>query len=298
MEGRQPLGHGGVDEGVGDRSAVQEEPGEDGAVEQRELVVALTWVPEVSSSLLKSARRSSPMRVSARALSGSWSACAATARAAVRTAGTLTPERRLFNQAVLSVDDLADQLVAAADAEGLDRFAVSGYSLGGAVAIRIAARYPERVTALVLTAAFAHRDNRLALASSVWNKIAASGDGELLAEFMLLMALGTQGLQSMPGEQLRQVLGYTAAAAVEGSPEQADLVGRVDVRDDLAAIDVPALVISTTDDRLTSTALHRHLAHTISGAELAEIVTGHVPMLERADDWLRLITDFLGKYDA
>lgn len=28
----------------------------------------------------------------------------------------------------LSVDDLADQLVAAADAEGLDRFAVSGYS--------------------------------------------------------------------------------------------------------------------------------------------------------------------------
>ena len=67
------------------------------------------------------------------------------------------------------------------------------------------------------------------------------------------------------------MLGYTAAAAVEGSPEQADLVGRVDGRDDLAAIDVPALVISTTDDRLTSTALHHRLARAIPAAELAEL---------------------------
>ena len=45
--------------------------------------------------------------------------------------------------AALSVDDLADQLVAAADAEGLDRFAVSGYSLGGPIAIRAATRHPD-----------------------------------------------------------------------------------------------------------------------------------------------------------
>ncbi|MER6959864.1 alpha/beta fold hydrolase [Streptomyces sp. NPDC000618] len=200
--------------------------------------------------------------------------------------------------APLIVDDLADQLVAAADAEGLDRFAVSGFSLGGAVAVRAAARYPERVTALVLTAAFAHRDNRLALASSIWNKIAASGDRELLAEFLLMVALGTHGIESMPTEQLRQTLGYTAAAAADGSSEQSDLVGRVDVRGDLATIAVPTLVISTTDDRLTSTALHRQLADAIPGAQLAEIATGHLPMLERADEWLQLITEFLAKHDA
>ncbi|WP_329611563.1 alpha/beta fold hydrolase [Kitasatospora herbaricolor] len=39
----------------------------------------------------------------------------------------------------LELDVLADQLVAAADAEGLGTFAVSGYSLGGPVAIRAAA---------------------------------------------------------------------------------------------------------------------------------------------------------------
>jgi pimeloyl-ACP methyl ester carboxylesterase len=102
----------------------------------------------------------------------------------------------------------------------------------------------------------------------------------------------------MPREQLHQVLGYTAAATAEGSPEHADLVGRVDVRDDLAAISVPTLVISTTDDRLISTALHHKLAQAIPGSELAEIATGHLPMLEEAGEWLRLITEFLAKYDA
>ncbi len=152
----------------------------------------------------------------------------------------------------LSVDDLADQLVAAADAEGLDRFAVSGYSLGGPIAIRAATRHPERVTALVLTAAFAYRDNRLALISSIWSKIASSNNPELLGEFLLMVALGTDALESMPFEQLQQTIGFAGSTAADGSAEQTDLVGRVDVRDDLANIKVPTLVISTTDDRVAS----------------------------------------------
>ncbi len=198
----------------------------------------------------------------------------------------------------LSLDNLADQLIAAADTEGLDRFAVSGFSLGGPVAIRAATRHPDRITALVLTAAFPHRDNRLALASSVWSKIAATGDRQLLAEFQLMTALGTQTLESMPAEQLRQTLAYVAASAADGSPEQTDLVGHLDVRHDLPTITAPTLVISTTDDRLTSPNLHRHLADTIPNAHLTEITTGHLPILESTDEWLRLTTDFLTKHHA
>jgi pimeloyl-ACP methyl ester carboxylesterase len=198
----------------------------------------------------------------------------------------------------LSIDDLADQLVAAADAEGLDRFAVSGFSLGGPIAIRAAARHPERVTALVLTATFPYGDNRITLATSVWRKIAESGDRELLAEFLLLVALGNQALESMSSGQLRETLDFAAVTAADGSPEQADLAGRADVRDDLAGLEVPTLVISTTNDFLTSTALHHQLAATIPGAQLAEIDTGHLPMLERTDEWLQLITDFLDKHNT
>ncbi|AOP48201.1 alpha/beta fold hydrolase [Streptomyces lydicus] len=200
--------------------------------------------------------------------------------------------------APLSLDDLADQLVAAAVAEGLDTFAVSGYSLGGPVAVRAAARHPERVTALVLTATFAHRDNRLALAVPVWRKLAESGHRELLAEYLTMMALGADALEAMPDEQLREAIGFTAAAVADGTPEHAELAPRIDVRDDLPGIQVPTLVVSTTQDWFTSRRLHRELADTIPGARLVELPTGHLPMIERPDAWRQLITDFLGPHRA
>ncbi|MGW3014281.1 alpha/beta fold hydrolase [Streptomyces sp. NPDC001219] len=198
----------------------------------------------------------------------------------------------------LQLDDLADQLIAAAVAEGLDTFALSGYSLGGPVAIRAAARHPERVTALVLTATFPHRDNHLALAASVWRKLAESGDRELLAEYLTMMALGADALQAMPDEQLQQAIGFTAASIAEGTPEHADLAPRVDVRDDLPHIKVPTLVVSTTQDEFTSTRMHHQLADTIPGAQLVEMHTGHLPMVERPEEWQKLITDFLDQHRA
>lgn len=198
----------------------------------------------------------------------------------------------------LSLDDLADQLVAGAVAEGLETFAVSGYSLGGPVALRAAARHPERITALVLTATFPHRDNRLALALPVWRKLAESGERELLAEYLTMMALGADALEAMPDEQLRQAVGFTAAGVADGTPEQAELAPRADVREDLPGIQAPTLVISTTQDRFTSTRLHRQLADTIPHARLVELPTGHLPMVERPDEWRRLITDFLGRHGA
>ncbi|MEU6331112.1 hypothetical protein ABZ851_28125 [Streptomyces sp. NPDC047049] len=76
------------------------------------------------------------------------------------------------------------------------------------------------------------------------------------------------------------------------------LAGRIDVRDDLAALRAPTLVISTIADHLAPPALHRHLADTISGAQFVEIPTGHLPMVERPEEWQKLITDFLEQHRA
>src|ERR1700722_8379695 len=52
----------------------------------------------------------------------------------------------------LSIAELARMCVGVLDALGLDRVDVLGYSLGGAVAQELAARYPSRVARLVLAA--------------------------------------------------------------------------------------------------------------------------------------------------
>ncbi|MFH8496768.1 alpha/beta fold hydrolase [Streptomyces coeruleorubidus] len=115
-------------------------------------------------------------------------------RAAIDPGTGATPKARN----PLDIDELTERLVAAADAEGLDTFAVSEYSLGGPVAIRLAARHPERVSSLVLSASFAHADTRTDLAASVWHQLFASGQHTLLAEYLNLMGRGEAALNALP----------------------------------------------------------------------------------------------------
>ncbi|MEU3774532.1 alpha/beta hydrolase [Streptomyces sp. NPDC032472] len=195
----------------------------------------------------------------------------------------------------LDLDELADQLVAAADAEGLDRFAVLGYSLGGNVAVRVAARYPERVTALVLTATFARAGNRLGLAADLWVALAERGERDLLARLLVPLTLSEQVLEGLTPEELESVVTATAASFPPGVGDHAALVPGADLRAELARIDVPALVIATTEDRLVPLDRQLEIAQRLPGAEVAELPTGHLPFLERPAEWAKLVTDFLAR---
>ncbi|MFG2226146.1 alpha/beta fold hydrolase [Streptomyces sp. NPDC048644] len=195
----------------------------------------------------------------------------------------------------LSLDELADQVVAAGVAEGLGSFAVAGYSVGTAVALRAATRHPERVTALLLTAPFAQPDARLRLSANLWRDLHVSGDHAQLASFLILATLSPSALEAVPANDLGAVLHAAAQTLPPGTAEHAELTARIDVRADLARVSVPTLVISTTEDLLVSPALHRTVATGIAGAELAELATGHLPFSERPDEWLQLIAAFLRK---
>ncbi|GAB2670014.1 alpha/beta fold hydrolase [Kribbella swartbergensis] len=189
----------------------------------------------------------------------------------------------------LTLDGLADELVAAAD--GHDRFAIVGYSLGTALAIRAAIRHSDRVSALVLTAPFARPNPRLTLLVRLWRELLGSPDQ--LAAFVHLIGVGTPALDRVGETDLAGSLAVAAQTVPPGTPDHLDLIETVDVRPDLARIAVPTLVISTTQDNLVTPYHHREVAQGIKQAQYAELSAGHLPFVEAPREWIGLIRTFL-----
>ncbi|MFH8630126.1 alpha/beta fold hydrolase [Streptomyces lydicus] len=196
----------------------------------------------------------------------------------------------------LELDALTDAMVAEAVSAGLETFTVVGYSMGTAVAVRAAARHPARVRGLVLTAGFAKADARTRVWLDLWLRLLARGDDTGFAQAGVLSAFSAEYFNAMSPAEQAAALDPDPARRPAGAAEQAALVGRVDTTGDLAGISVPTLVIATTRDELLHPDHSRYLAEHIPGAEYAETATGHLPMVERPEEWQELIETFLAKH--
>ncbi|MFT4083184.1 MAG: alpha/beta hydrolase [Nocardioides sp.] len=197
------------------------------------------------------------------------------------------------HESPLDADVLADRLSASADAHQLDTFAVLGYSLGSALAVRLAARHPGRVRSLILTAGFAHARRSLRATAAVWLAL-LGGDPEILAHFLASVGFAEQHLSGL-SEADYQTLITTLSAAPQpaGTPAQVDLATRIDVRGDLDRITAPTLVIATGADQLVAPAHSRDLATLMPNAREVTIDAGHLIADEQPDAWLHAVTTFL-----
>ncbi|GAA2778534.1 alpha/beta fold hydrolase [Saccharopolyspora taberi] len=196
----------------------------------------------------------------------------------------------------LQLDDLTDRLVDAAVEAGHEKFAVFGESLGTTLAVRAATRHPERVTALVLTAGFAVADPVLRLASRLIPGLTAAGDRRTAARFACMSCMTDEQLSRISAADLDELVEQTLATMPPGTPDHFDLCARVDVREDLARVAVPALVVVATGDRLVLPESQRRLAAGIPGARLVEL-PGAAHVLGESDraTWLRHVREFLSQ---
>ncbi len=78
-----------------------------------------------------------------------------------------------------------------------------------------------------------------------------------------------------------------------GTDAQLALFDELDVRADLARIDVPVLVVSPSGDLLITPIHSRELAEGIPGARLATLDCGHAIAAELPAEWAALINGFL-----
>ncbi|TQE22736.1 alpha/beta hydrolase [Streptomyces ipomoeae] len=192
----------------------------------------------------------------------------------------------------LTLDNLADAYVAAAVAAGQESFTVVGHSLGAAVAVRAAVRHPERVRGLVLTAGFATADQRLKITTAMILDCLARRDFRGYARIMVSTCVGESLVNVLPVGEVYRALGEVAELVWPGAEEQFALVRTVDVTEDLARIDVPTLVIATTEDTFVSPANSRFLADGIPGAAYTEVAAGHLINIAHTEPWNEVIAKF------
>lgn len=191
----------------------------------------------------------------------------------------------------LRADAVADQVVDTARKAGLSDFVVAGASLGAAVAVKVAARHPDRVRGLFTLAGFARPRTTLWLSLEMWAALHARRD-EKLSAFLTSLFFSEDYLAARTPEAARQLTARLAASA-PGTAQQIAFALGIDICGDLPAVAVPALVVAATGDRFVAPEHSVELAEGIPGARLAAVRGGHAATFEEPGRTLELLTGFL-----
>ncbi|MFF3333167.1 3-oxoadipate enol-lactonase [Streptomyces sp. NPDC002888] len=161
-----------------------------------------------------------------------------------------------------TVGDLAERVLALADALGLERFAYAGVSLGGAVGLHLAVHHPERVSFLAVICSSAHFNG-----SKPWEERAALVRREGLAS----LAESADARWFTPGFTVPELVEDHRRADPEAYAACCDALAAFDLRDRLAEISAPTLLIAGRQDPATPPAHLREIADAVPGAALVEL---------------------------
>lgn len=151
------------------------------------------------------------------------------------------------------LDLWADDLAALLDALEIDRAHVMGTSAGGMIALKFAAKYPERCLGVVSDCAFAKCDRMRRIMFRTWRHMARTwGCGPEFADHVVTQAVGADYLDGPDGpaliEMVRHVVGLNA---VETVVQACLAMETMDLRADCWKITSPTLVITAARDMLT-----------------------------------------------
>jgi pimeloyl-ACP methyl ester carboxylesterase len=206
-------------------------------------------------------------------------------------------------------DVWADDVAAVLAAAGIEKTHIHGTSMGGMVALKFAAKYPQMVDCLVVSCTSAKSDAMMKTRRRVWRALgqAYGTDSRILGEEMASQALTRKFLDSPQGagsaEKIQGVL--TRNAPLFTWVAACDALIDSDLREDLAQVEAPTLVVAGDEDILTPLDTgpqgigSRAIAQTLANSEL-EVMRGvaHTNMLEAPDRSVASIVDFVRRTAA
>ena len=190
------------------------------------------------------------------------------------------------------IADLGRDVLELMDHLALGQASYCGLSLGGMVGMWIAAHAPERVDRLVLLCTSPHMPP-----ASMWRERAAAvlkaGSVEPLADSIVERWLTPEFARRHPDVRAR-LRAMLVSSPPEGYAACCGAIERMDLRDDLAAITAPTLVVSGAEDPSTPPDRQALIAQAVPGAR-HEILdpAAHFASVEQADAVNQLILEHL-----
>lgn len=194
-----------------------------------------------------------------------------------------------------SIEDLADQLAEIVRAQLLKKVHVCGISLGGLVAQRFAAQYPELVDKLVLVDTTPCYTGEM---QAVWRERAATARQRGVSVMIdhLLQVWFRPAFIAANGPAVSYVRKCFEAASGEGYALACEALAAADLRPILESIGAPTLVVCGREDLPSFIDAADLLSREIGKAELLWLEPArHASILERPQDFMAALLPFLNR---
>ncbi|MDA8296130.1 MAG: 3-oxoadipate enol-lactonase [Actinomycetota bacterium] len=189
------------------------------------------------------------------------------------------------------IEDLADDLVGLIDHLGVERAAICGLSIGGMIAMSVAARAPGRVGSLVLACTAAQFSPPAA-----WDERAAHVRAKGVASLTdgLFARWFTEPMRREQPELLARVAAMLASCDPEGYAGCCEAIAGADLTASLGAIEAPTLVIAGSEDPVSTPETGLRLAQAIPVADFS-VLSGaaHLANLAHPDRFADLVATHL-----
>ncbi len=199
-------------------------------------------------------------------------------------------------QANFSLETMADDTIKLIQKLNLEKPHILGQSMGGAIAQIIAKKYPQRINKLViLNSSFKFNQRTNLLCEALLNARIKGVDLESLVELSMFYFLGTTFLSNSKQyiEFKKNLLNYPFLQTAFDQKRQFEALISFDSSSWLKELNLPTLIISSTEDIITLPEESNYLAEKINGAKWVSVSGGHSSPLEAYKQVNRHLLSFL-----
>ena len=192
-----------------------------------------------------------------------------------------------------TAEELANDVIAIVDHEGIKSATVVGLSIGGLIAHEIYRLRPDLVERLVLT----NTASKLGTGDA-WNaRISSIEENGLSNTFSQILQLWfSSNFKKAHPDRFAYAEQMLSQSIQEGYIAACTALRDADLREQAKKIDVPTLCIAGSDDKATPEEMVRGMADNIPGSQFAVLDgVGHIPCLEDPENFCKLIVEFVSQ---